>query len=56
VLRVLIVDDHEVLRDGVKRVLDRRPGELTFGEAGTAAEALRLAREREGSVAKIDLR
>lgn len=54
-LRVLIVDDHEVLRDGVKRVLDRRPGELTFGEAGTADEALRLAREREWDVVVLDL-
>lgn len=54
-LRVLIVDDHEVLRDGVKRVLDRRPGGLIFGEAGTAAEALRLAREREWDVVVLDL-
>lgn len=54
-LRVLIVDDHEVLRDGVKRVLDRRPGELIFGEAGTAAEALRLAREQEWDVVVLDL-
>ncbi len=54
-LRVLIVDDHEVLRDGVKRVLDRLPGELVFGEAGTAAEALRLAREREWDVVVLDL-
>lgn len=54
-LRVLIVDDHEVLRDGLKRVLDRHPGELIFGEAGTAAEALRLAREREWDVVVLDL-
>ncbi len=54
-LRVLLVDDHEVLRDGVKRVLDRLPGEMSFGEAGTAAEALRLAREREWDVVVLDL-
>ena len=54
-LRVLIVDDHEVLRDGVKRVLDRLPGELVFGEAGTAPEARRLAREQEWDVVVLDL-
>jgi DNA-binding NarL/FixJ family response regulator len=54
-LRVLIVDDHEVLRDGVKRVLDKQPGTVTFGEAGTAPEALRLAREQEWDVVVLDL-
>jgi two-component system invasion response regulator UvrY len=54
-LRVLIVDDHEVLRDGVKRVLDKKPGTVTFGEAGTAPEALRLAREQEWDVVVLDL-
>ena len=54
-LRVLIVDDHEVLRDGVKRVLDKQPGTVSFGEAGTAPEALRLAREQEWDVVVLDL-
>jgi two-component system, NarL family, invasion response regulator UvrY len=54
-LRVLIVDDHEVLRDGVKRVLDKQPGTVTFGEAGTAPEALRLVREQEWDVVVLDL-
>jgi len=54
-LRVLIVDDHEVLRDGVKRILTGLPGETIFGEAGTAPEALRLAREQEWDVVVLDL-
>jgi two-component system, NarL family, invasion response regulator UvrY len=53
--RVLIVDDHAVLREGVKRVLEKRPDEMTFGEAGTAPEAIRLAREQDWDVVVLDL-
>ena len=53
--RILIIDDHEVLRDGVKRMFDKQPGSAIFGEAGTAPEALKLAREQEWDVAVLDL-
>jgi DNA-binding NarL/FixJ family response regulator len=53
--RVLIVDDHEVVRDGLKRMLDERAGAVAFGDASTAMEALRLAREQDWDVAVLDL-
>src|SRR6266850_1195500 len=53
--RILIVDDHEVLRNGVKRIFDKPPGTVTFGEASTPQEALRLAREQEWDVVVLDL-
>ena len=53
--KVLIVDDHEVLRDGVKRVLDKQPGTATFGEASTVQEALRLVREQDWDVVVLDI-
>src|SRR3984893_15155464 len=53
--RMLIVDDHEVLRDGVKRVFDKQPGPVTFGEASTVHEALRLVREQDWDVVVVDL-
>jgi two-component system invasion response regulator UvrY len=53
--KILIVDDHEVFRDGVKRILDRRLGTAAFGEAGTAPEALELVRERDWDVMVLDL-
>jgi DNA-binding NarL/FixJ family response regulator len=53
--KILIVDDHEVLRNGVKRIFDKPPGTATFGEASTAQEALRLAREQEWDVVVLDL-
>jgi two-component system invasion response regulator UvrY len=54
-MRILIVDDHEVVRDGLKRILDERGNTATFGEASTASEALRLAREMDWDVAVLDL-
>lgn len=54
-MRILIVDDHEVLRDGVKRVFDEQPVTATFGEASTVPEALRLVAEQDWDVVVLDL-
>ena len=53
--RILLVDDHEVVRDGVRRILDKQPGATTFGEAGTAPEALALVREQDWDVMLLDI-
>lgn len=53
--RILIVDDHEVVRDGVKRILDKPRGAASFGEASTAPEALELAREQDWDIVLLDL-
>jgi DNA-binding NarL/FixJ family response regulator len=53
--RILIVDDHEVLRDGVKRVFDKQPSTAVFGEASTAQEALKLVRDEDWDVVVLDL-
>src|SRR6201986_998142 len=53
--KILLVDDHEVVRDGVKKILDKRPGAATFGEAGTAPEALELVREQDWDVVLLDI-
>jgi len=39
-MRVLIADDHEVVRQGLKQMLTDELGTVTFGEAGNAADAL----------------
>ena len=54
-MRILIVDDHEVLRDGVKRVFDKEPGTATFGEASTVHEALKLVREQDWDIVVLDI-
>ena len=54
-MRILIVDDHDIVRDGVKKVFDDQPGPTAFGEAGTLQEALKLAREQEWDIMVLDL-
>jgi len=53
--RILLVDDHEVVRDGVKKLFDEQPGTIIFGEAGTATEALKLACEQDWDGVVLDL-
>src|SRR5882672_550809 len=53
--RILLIDDHEVVRAGLKRIFDKQPGTATFGEASTAPEALQHAREQDWDVAVLDL-
>jgi DNA-binding NarL/FixJ family response regulator len=53
--KVLIVDDHEVVRDGVKRLLDEQPGTISCGEAGTPEEALRMALAEDWDAVVLDL-
>jgi two-component system, NarL family, invasion response regulator UvrY len=46
-MRVLIADDHEVVRTGVKQILADAYGKVTFGDALNAADLLaRIAKER----------
>jgi two-component system invasion response regulator UvrY len=53
--KILIVDDHEVVRDGVKRIFGEQPSATFFGEASTASEALQLARIQDWDVVVLDL-
>jgi two-component system invasion response regulator UvrY len=53
--KVLIVDDHEVVRDGVKRLLDEQPVPISCGEAGTPEEALRMALVDDWDAVVLDL-
>lgn len=53
---ILIVDDHEVVRMGLRTLLERRPGFTVVGEAGTAQEAVRAARQSQPDVVIMDIR
>ena len=53
--KILIVDDHVVVRDGVKRILDQSSGTIGFGEASTPQEALKMVREQEWDAVVLDL-
>lgn len=43
--RILIVDDHAVVRAGLKQMFEDQPGETVFGGAATAEQAIKLIRE-----------
>jgi two-component system, NarL family, invasion response regulator UvrY len=53
--KVLIVDDHDVVRDGVKRLLDEQPDAVFCGEAGTPEDALAMAAADEWDAVVLDL-
>ena len=55
-LRLLIVDDHPVVRDGLRGVFSTEPGFEVGGEAGDGAEALVLAASLAPDVVLMDLR
>jgi DNA-binding NarL/FixJ family response regulator len=55
-IRILIADDHEVVRIGLSALLDRQPGFRVVGQASSGQEAIRLARALRPDVAVLDIR
>jgi DNA-binding NarL/FixJ family response regulator len=55
-LRLLVVDDHEVVRQGIVALLDRRDGFEVVAQAGTVAEAVSAAAKFEPDVVIMDVR
>jgi len=55
-IRVLIADDHLIVRQGLRLILETEPGFDLVGEAENGAEALRLCAERQPDVVLMDLR
>ncbi|GLZ01800.1 hypothetical protein Acsp02_90510 [Actinoplanes sp. NBRC 103695] len=52
----VVLDDQQLVRTGLRMVLDRQPDMTVVGEAGDGAEALRLLRGTEADVVVMDLR
>jgi DNA-binding NarL/FixJ family response regulator len=54
--RIVLVDDHEVVRLGLKALLDRHPNFEVVGEAASAREALELVASLQPAVVVMDIR
>ena len=54
-IKVLIVDDHQVVRQGLRTFLDLHPDILVVGEAGNGAVAMDLANQLSPDVVLMDL-
>ena len=56
VLRLLIVDDHEVVREGLVALLERREAFSVVAQVGAAAEAIEAARRHQPDLVIMDIR
>jgi two-component system, NarL family, response regulator NreC len=54
-IRILVVDDHELLRAGLRSRLELEPGLAVVGEAGTAERAIVMARSLQPDLILLDL-
>jgi len=54
-IRVYLIDDHPVLREGFAKALEAEPGMTVVGQAGTAADALREVQTIKPEVVLVDL-
>jgi DNA-binding NarL/FixJ family response regulator len=55
VIRILIVDDHDLVREGVRTMLEQEPGFEVVGECGDGQEAIRAVRELSPDVVLMDV-
>ena len=54
-IRLMVVDDHTMFREGLVRMLEKEPGFRVVGQAGSATEALRLLGHDNPGVVLLDV-
>ncbi|WP_333737105.1 response regulator transcription factor [Streptomyces sp. IBSBF 2806] len=54
-IRILLADDHALVRRGVRLILDQEPDLEVVAEAGDGAEAIEMARTRDVDLAVLDI-
>jgi DNA-binding NarL/FixJ family response regulator len=54
-IRILLSDDHNILRDGMRLLLERQPGFVVVGEASDGRETLDLAQHQQPDVVVMDI-
>jgi DNA-binding NarL/FixJ family response regulator len=53
--RILVVDDHSLVRSGISLLLEHQDDMEPVGQAGTAAEAVRLTAELAPDIVLLDV-
>ena len=54
-IRVVLVDDHAVVRAGLRMLIESRPGIIVVGKAGNGAEALAVVTRTQPDIIVLDL-
>ena len=54
-IQLLLVDDHEVVRTGLRMLLDEQPDMVIVGEADTGSDAIKLAEKLKPDVIVMDI-
>ncbi|MBU6366985.1 MAG: response regulator, partial [Gemmatimonadetes bacterium] len=54
-IRVVLADDHALVREGIRHVLDQDPGIVVVAEAATGAEAVAAAEAHRPDVVLLDI-
>jgi DNA-binding NarL/FixJ family response regulator len=54
-IRILLADDHAILRQGVRRILEERPDFTVIAEASSGLEAIEMAERFQPDVAILDI-
>lgn len=52
---ILLIDDHPMLRNGVKQLISLEPSLLVIGEAGDGATGIKIAEEQDPDLILLDL-
>ena len=54
-IRILLADDHTVVRDGLRALLEKQPDMEVVGEAADGRDSIRLAEEQKPDVVIMDI-
>lgn len=54
-IKVVVVDDHAVVREGLKRIISENPGMAVTGEAGDGHEAMRVIKSQPCDIVLLDI-
>src|SRR5438093_9396301 len=54
-IKIVVVDDHAVVREGLKRIISENPGMAVTGEAGDGHEALKIIQNQPCDVVLLDI-